>query len=314
MKKRVCEYCGQKYDPTGLRCPHCGGPNPRAETSRPAAEAAADGETQGKRGVKKPATIAELRDFAVEHRLPLAKMRVHLGEDYRGARAYGVYQAENGDFVVYKNKADGSRAVRYQGPDEARAVGELYDKMKELVIQQRSYQSALRGQTRSGGGGGGSGGSGGSAGSRIGGFLSRHALLITVIAVVLLLVFLFRDRDPKRGYYSYNDDSYYYQNGSWYIYENDSWIPAAADAILSGNYDDYYDAGSWSNGSGVQDFAQSGYYDSDDNGGWWNNNDDNGGGWNDDDDDDGWDWDWDDDDWDWGDDDWDDIGGWDDDW
>ena len=40
--------------------------------------------------------------------------------------------------MVYKNKADGSRAVRYSGPDEAYAVRELYLKLKSEVDLRRS--------------------------------------------------------------------------------------------------------------------------------------------------------------------------------
>ena len=46
-------------------------------------------------------------------------MRFFIGEDFREARAFGIYKAGENRFVVYKNKSDGSRAVRYDGPDEA---------------------------------------------------------------------------------------------------------------------------------------------------------------------------------------------------
>ena len=35
-----------------------------------------------------------------------------IGEDCREPKAYGIFQTDDGDFVVYKNKADGVRAVR----------------------------------------------------------------------------------------------------------------------------------------------------------------------------------------------------------
>ncbi len=34
--------------------------------------------------------------------------------------------------IVYKNKADGSRSIRYRGPDEAYAVRALYEKLLEM--------------------------------------------------------------------------------------------------------------------------------------------------------------------------------------
>ncbi|MBR1454171.1 MAG: APC family permease, partial [Lachnospiraceae bacterium] len=46
-------------------------------------------------------------------------------------KAFGIYQAEDGNFVVYKNKANGQRAIRYNGPDEAYAVKELFLKLQD---------------------------------------------------------------------------------------------------------------------------------------------------------------------------------------
>lgn len=80
-----------------------------------------------------PETIDELKAFCVEQGMPLERMRFFIGEDFKEPKAFGIFQADNGDFVVYKNKADGSRAVRYQGPDEAYAVHELYEKLKSEV-------------------------------------------------------------------------------------------------------------------------------------------------------------------------------------
>ena len=73
--------------------------------------------------------------------LPLEEMRTFIGEDYKGAKAFGIYKDEtDGTFVVYKNKEDGTRAVRYKGSDEAYAVNELYQKMKERVAVQKAHQ------------------------------------------------------------------------------------------------------------------------------------------------------------------------------
>ena len=43
-------------------------------------------------------------------------------------------------FIVYKNKADGTRAVRYKGTDEAYAVNELYLKLKDEILNQKAHQ------------------------------------------------------------------------------------------------------------------------------------------------------------------------------
>ena len=122
--KIPCEYCGQMIPETEQTCPHCGAVNRRVKRTA--------------YGV--PTTIEELRAYCRNHNLPLADMRVFLGEDYRGAKAFGIYRDEaTGNIVVYKNKADGTRAVRYEGSDEAYAVNELYLKIKERVAEQKRH-------------------------------------------------------------------------------------------------------------------------------------------------------------------------------
>lgn len=122
--KIPCEYCGQMIPETAQKCSYCGAGNRRVRRTA--------------YGV--PATIEELRAYCRHHNLPLADMRVFLGEDDRGAKAFGIYRDENtGNFVVYKNKADGTRAVRYEGSDEAYAVNELYLKIRERVAEQKRH-------------------------------------------------------------------------------------------------------------------------------------------------------------------------------
>ena len=69
-------------------------------------------------------------------------MRFFIGVDYKKPKAFGIYQDGDGNFVVYKNKADGSRAIRYKGTDEAYAVHELYLKMQSEVQKQKTRRSA----------------------------------------------------------------------------------------------------------------------------------------------------------------------------
>lgn len=80
-----------------------------------------------------PKTIDELKAFATENNIPLEKLHVHLDEDYHAPKAFGIYR-DRDEFVVYKNKEDGSRAVRYRGTDEAYAVNEIYQKIREMGI------------------------------------------------------------------------------------------------------------------------------------------------------------------------------------
>lgn len=122
-----CDYCGRFIDDTDSVCPYCGGTNSHLKRA----------------ANNVPATIEELKAFCASHHLPLSQMRFFIGENYTGARAYGIYKdEESGNFIVYKNKSDGSRAVRYEGKDEAYAVNELYQKIKSEVANQKQMQAA----------------------------------------------------------------------------------------------------------------------------------------------------------------------------
>ena len=112
-----CRYCGSTVSSSDQRCPNCGAPNEGyvADT---------------KRQIFLPKTIEELKEYCAERGMPLLRMRFFIGEDYRKPKAFGIYR-DGEKFIVYKNKANGQRAIRYQGPDEAFAVNELVLKLLE---------------------------------------------------------------------------------------------------------------------------------------------------------------------------------------
>ena len=110
-----CLYCGAAVASDQRKCPFCGGANPGyVDHSVHLPDA--------------PRTIEELKAYCAEHGTPLPRMRFFIGEDYREPKAFGIYR-DGSSFVVYKNKADGTRFVRYQGADEASAVRELFAKL-----------------------------------------------------------------------------------------------------------------------------------------------------------------------------------------
>ncbi len=87
-----------------------------------------------------PQTIEELKKWYQSQALPPADVtRMFIDCDYDGTCAYGIYKKEaNNEFVVYKNKPDGSRYVKYSGTNEIEAVKEFYLKMiDELSIQNK---------------------------------------------------------------------------------------------------------------------------------------------------------------------------------
>lgn len=259
--KIPCEYCGQMIPETDQVCPYCGAANKKVKRTS--------------YGV--PATIEELRAYCEAHHLPLQDMRVFIGEDYRGAKAFGIYRDETtGNFIVYKNKADGNRAIRYEGNDEAYAVNELYLKIKERVDVQRSHRRPGNPQN--------------SAKSSITFFRSLTIQIIIATMIFSLALLFVGVAGPDRGYYVYQDNTYYYDHSDWYEWDDsyDEWTPVKADSELKKNHDDYYQSGYWDSSGDAGDFEESVYYREAD--------------FKDDD----WDYDWDDNDsWDSGYDDWD---------
>ena len=241
--KIKCEYCEQMIEDTDPQCPYCGAINEHV-----------------KRGASEvPTTIEELKSFCAAHNMPLEKMRFFIGEDYKGARAFGIFQDGNGDFVVYKNKDNGQRAVRYKGKDEAYAVNEIYQKLKAEVLdrkggQRNASQPAQRpqpvrknNQRRR---------KKGTSGIGIG---------LTIFFICLVIIILLSDSGPSSGYYSYNGNTYYNQNGSWYMYDSglDDWtsdftVPDELNDDKSAG--DYYQSISYSDDMGAADFQESDYY------------------------------------------------------
>ena len=119
-----CEYCGAMIEDTAVECPNCGAANTNVKRMT----------------VTTPQTIEQLQSWYVARNLPPYEVtRFFIGENHQGPKAFGIYRDGN-EFVVYKNKADGSRAIRYRGTDEAYAVNELYLKLKSEILNQKAHQ------------------------------------------------------------------------------------------------------------------------------------------------------------------------------
>lgn len=118
-----CDYCDNYYPDTYSFCPNCGAPNENVRVQMHTT----------------PQTIEEFKAWYKAQNLPPYEVtRFFLGIDYRQPKAFGIYKDEYGNVVVYKNKADGSRAVRYQGKDEAYGVNELYLRLKAEIANQKA--------------------------------------------------------------------------------------------------------------------------------------------------------------------------------
>jgi hypothetical protein len=211
MAKIKCEYCGEYILDTDERCSNCGAVN-----------------DQHTRVVKEtPTTIEELKSWYRARNLPPEETtRFFIGKDIREARAFGIYEDDSGNFVVYKNKADGQRAVRYKGNDEAYAVNELYLRLKEEILNQkskniqkqqgRSYYSSSRNRT-----------TGKKRGCLSSSIISLLILFVTCIPILGLFSYLIDYNDASSGYYINNETLYYYEGWSyghdyrWWVYDAD---------------------------------------------------------------------------------------------
>ena len=256
---KTCYHCGEPLNSKDKVCPRCGASITRS---------------------RKPQTIYELRAYCAEKRVPLEQIRFFIGEDYREPKAFGIYQDDDGQFVVYKNKADGSRAIRYRGPDEAHAVSEIYEKLKSEVELRRAKKSG--GVTRS------------ASRKKQPGKRGVIAMALGIIVLTLGIIigaFIGIRNTPRRGYYRYNDNYYYYYH-DWYWYDDNDWYPVEdIDEQLQEEFRDYRIDG-YDDSYAVPAFEDTDWYEYEDN------------RYDSDDDDDDWgDDDW--DDWDTGDTDWD---------
>ena len=228
-----CAYCGTALGPGDEICPSCGAPNPHHVPG-------------GEAGTRKPRTIEELRAFCESKCMPLEKMRFFIGINELSPRAFGIYR-EGDRFIVYKNKSDGSRAVRYEGPDEAYAVNELYLKLLE---EHRLRQNG-----------------GGSPGTRSSGARRRprrsSTLIIIAAVVVYFLIQLVVGKlsHRKDGYYRMGDGLYYRYGSSWYMDSGyDDWVET--DSFPMDDYGSYYAGDDYDDSWGVSDFKDSDTWES----------------------------------------------------
>ncbi len=128
-----CSYCRRKIADSMVICPYCGAEN---ENYNPIFNK----EENTSVSAKNPQTIEELKEWYNSMNLPSPEVtRFFIGKDYSGPMAFGIYKSDlTGDYIVYKNKKDRSRAIRYEGPDENYAVNELYLKLKSEIASQKT--------------------------------------------------------------------------------------------------------------------------------------------------------------------------------
>ena len=193
-----------------------------------------------------PRTIEELQAFCAVNEMPLEKMRFFIGTNYRQPRAFGIYR-DGDNFVVYKNKDDGSRAVRYHGPDEAFAVKELYEKLLDECHRRdiwpdgkpEGWDEAQRKAKRR----------------------AKTIVIVTVVvifAISALIIFVGVWKHRGDGYYRFGDRGTYYRYGNdWYYYDTYyDWVPVY-DHPYYDDYGEYYMGSDYDRSWGSSNFKSS---------------------------------------------------------
>ncbi|MDO4966103.1 MAG: hypothetical protein Q4E51_05285 [Lachnospiraceae bacterium] len=251
--KIKCEYCGSMIPDTVDECPNCGASNTHVVR-------VANGT---------PKTIAELQKWYMDRGLPpYETTRFFIGIDYKKPRAFGIYKDEDGNFVVYKNKDNGERAVRYKGNDEAYAVNELFMRLKQEIIQQKNLKNS-KGQSIS---------SKNNEADNIFNNLKKLAVFGTVsvvgffavLVIIGFLVMLF-DHSPSKGYYNYGGTTYYNISGDsdtgWYYYDSyDDWAPIDASSVPADiketpSANDFFYTPDWDSETQLTDFESTDMYE-----------------------------------------------------
>lgn len=239
--KIKCDYCGAEMNNYDSNCPNCRRINSYLK----------------KNTNKEPETIEELKQWYIDRNLPDENVtRFFIGKNYKKPKAFGIYKDEvTGNFVVYKNKASGERAVRYEGKDEVYAVRELYKKLKDEIYNQKHNRSESENDY--------------SYTNKLNTFISIAMsipiimiIIMAIITIIMIIIGLILTCFlPQNGYYHYNDDYYYYQNSSWYEYDdNYGWYYTSVDDELRHNYRDYYYSRDYNYSYDTSRFEDSSYY------------------------------------------------------
>lgn len=195
----------------------------------------------------KPKTIEELKKYCEDNGFTSEKTRFFVGENYKEPKAFGIYKDEgNGEFIVYKNKDDGNRAIRYRGYDEAFAVGELYDRLQKEIVNQKQHYYAGDVPSRNASDNNSFAGTNLSSSyylnsKRKSDFFTEYNHIIWICIVVLMFVIMIFG---MKTYYnsgnrsnSSGSDNYYYNDYNYNNYDNNSYSDWGSDSWDSGYTD-----------------------------------------------------------------------------
>ena len=248
----VCPECGAPVLQRGRNCASCGADlsaliykraaAPREEADPPISQSqppVQPGDVPPpKPFVGIPRTIEDLQEWYIANNLPPEDVtRFFIGKNYKAPKAFGIYRDGRGNVVVYKNKADGTRAIRYQGPDEAFGANELYLRLKQEIGNQKALNN-------------------GGSRAAVSAAVKRKRTIVVIAVIVLIIAFMMLAYScaTKRGYYYYGDSYYYYEHNTWFIYDY-GWTEVRD---VPRGMSDYYLGSSYSS-----DYGTGSFYDSD---------------------------------------------------
>lgn len=258
-----CPRCGALVLPQEKFCTQCGAPLAADDTLQAPAPQQAASQQAASQIMARPDSIEALKAYCDAKGMPLEKMRFFIDQDYREPRAFGIYRDGDG-FVVYKNKANGSRAVRYHGPDEAYAVNELFQKLLDECHARGIYPDGKPQMTEA---------------QRKAHRRTKRIVVCIVVVMALLfasVVFFVTRHHHSDGYYRYADGAYYYRYGSdWYYDDGDNnWVEVNdfpyddyGDYYLGSDYDDSWATGDFRDSSAWESIHES-HSDSSDYSSW----------------------------------------------
>lgn len=225
-------------------------------------------------------SIEDINELAARYGMPLERMRFFIGVNNTEPKCFGIYQDDAGYWVVYKNKANGEKAIRYRGRDEAEACQIIWDKIEDEIRQRKKDADWWQHQHDL------------ATDSEYAAEYEREmekrvlrpnygtrkkkkkaspmTIAVTTAAIVTLLagslgVFSSASH-PHTGYYTHNDDLFYYQYPSWYIWDvySESWDTYDYDAYYDNNWHDWNYDGSYyvydGEGDNYYSFQSSDYY------------------------------------------------------
>ena len=219
-------------------------------------------------------SIQEILDLAEAYHMPLEKMRFFIGQDIREPKAYGIYQMQDGRWIVYKNKSDGTRAVRYAGNSEAEASRIIFEKLSDEIAARKKDAAWWEHQEQMASDGEYAYEYEKEIASRKGFDLREikntparkisrvyTASLIGLAGMAFIAGSFIKDLRSgpslQNGYYKNPDgDVMVYCNDQWYAYD-DGWYPAQVSDTDAYEYEgSYYNDESWS-----EDFTDTSYYE-----------------------------------------------------